>query len=1084
MRCFLVVILVVLTVKVDSSCENICTFLYNNSDWGTGHSSIADTEFRVSVTEGSVTGIVTASFQTFTSYYDGKNFDFLRFVKSDQFINGKLDESNQPMFFKIMLYSDGIIKGKQGRNNYGKIDLGYKISDNIQISDLNTESYDIFFGHPDQANTLMYNYGNTTNWKMFQDSNVRLRDVRTIKSDGRCTVYKYISACTDSTPRLCDDEQQVSVNVNLGSSSTLSCSGSGAPFLDVTWTKDGNPTDIEPTTVNSTTEPDHKIQSTITIDSIQLYHLGIWNCTILNKNMGNTVNKTYELKYNYTVKIVESPKLDYYNGSESSNTTLTWIVQGWPLKQVTLNCEKISVLRKEILTYIPPQLIFNLVLRMQDVINCVLNDGDKDLETRYIIRVGYNCKAGEGGIGNNCEICNTGQTSKAGIGDCFPANSVCTEGYWGVSEKCTSCPENQTSFNGTVKIQECFPDVSYCEEGLYGYESNCRLCPDGKTSYPKSKKITECFPDVSYCEEGEYGYETNCSSCPDGKTSYPKTKKITECFPDVSYCKEGQYGYESNCSLCPDGETSYPKTKKITECFPDVSYCKEGLYGYDTNCSSCPDGKTSYPQTKKITECFPDVSYCKEGQYGYRTNCSSCPDGKTSYPKTKKITECFPDVSYCKEGQYGYRTNCSSCPDGETSNPISKKITECFPDVSYCEEGEYGYETNCTLCPNGTTSKPQAKKFVECYIPETNPAPVTDSDLLIPISSGAGGLLVLLASIACLVVRRRRVRKFNDGDPIESKLVINTEFNNVLSNDVAQDSSLENTDQQVEYATIIKQVPQDKHDDSCDVTYAVINKDLSGGTHQKNKAQELVKTRSRDTNPCSAERPNKMTDLNDDDAYAKLSDVKRDNSLDQKGNSVYSRLDKAGPSKKTQEFVKTKSHYNDVLPGIEIVEGPLYANVEESSPQKSRDLVKTRVDTYSNSAESPNTLADLDDDDAYAKLSDVKRDYSLEEEEDSVYSRLDKAGPSRKTQEFVKIESHYNDVLPGIEIVEDPLYANVEERRPRAEEEEEDTYACVELAPTSRLRSRDSAAPSQTETVEYSSIVKFKRRKSLEFRGE
>ena len=90
--------------------------------------------------------------------------------------------------------------------------------------------------------------------------------------------------------------------------------------------------------------------------------------------------------------------------------------------------------------------------------------------------------------------------------------------------------------------------------------------------------------------------------------------------------------------------------------------------------------------------------------------------------------------------------------------------------------------------------------------------------------------------------------------------------------------------------------------------------------------------------------------------------------------------------------------------------------------------MKTRVETNSYSAESPNTLTVLDDDDAYAKLSDVKRDYSLEEVEDSVYSRLDKAGSSRKTQEFVKIESHYNDVLPGIEIVEDPLYANVEER--------------------------------------------------------
>ena len=90
--------------------------------------------------------------------------------------------------------------------------------------------------------------------------------------------------------------------------------------------------------------------------------------------------------------------------------------------------------------------------------------------------------------------------------------------------------------------------------------------------------------------------------------------------------------------------------------------------------------------------------------------------------------------------------------------------------------------------------------------------------------------------------------------------------------------------------------------------------------------------------------------------------------------------------------------------------------------------MKTRVDTNSYSAESPNTLTDLDDYDAYAKLGDVKIDYSLDQKGNSVYSRLDKAGTSRKTQEFVKTKSHYNDVLPGIEIVEDPLYANFEER--------------------------------------------------------
>ncbi|KAL5258180.1 hypothetical protein ACHWQZ_G012967 [Mnemiopsis leidyi] len=452
MRCFLVVILVVLTVKVVSSCENICTFLYNNPDWE-NHTSSADTAFRVSVTAGSVTGIITASFDTFSEDY-GYDFDFLRFLKDD-------DEKYQPIFFKITLSeTGGFFVGKLDHGKLtDKIFPRNHIRKSIQISDQDQDFYKIYIGDPGVSENWNYNYGSSSEWDEFRD--IRLRDVRTVRSDGRCTVYKYISACADPTPRLCDDEQQVSVNVNLDSPFTLSCSGSGAPFLDVTWTKDGNPTDIEPTTINTTTEADHK---------------------------------------------------------------------SWPLDQIKMDCGDISVSKNDDTASIPPQVTFTLVLRMQDVVNCVFIDGGNVLETLNITRVGYNCEAGEGGFGKNCEVCKTGQTSEQGIGDCFVANSSCKKGFWGVGENCTSCPENQTSFNGTVKIQECFPDVSYCKEGQYGYGTNCSLCPNRTTSYPRTKKITECFPDVSYCKEGQYGYGTNCSPCPDGKTSKPRARKLVDCF--------------------------------------------------------------------------------------------------------------------------------------------------------------------------------------------------------------------------------------------------------------------------------------------------------------------------------------------------------------------------------------------------------------------------------------------------------------------------------------------------------------------------------------------------------------------------
>ena len=514
MRCFLVVVFVVLTVNADSSCENICTFLYNNPDWES-HTSIADTAFIQSVTEGTVTGVVTASFETFTvdasnDQYDFNrekfDFDFLRFIK-EEVIDGSLNENNQPLFLKILL--NGVVVGKRGGTTYGRTILGHKILDKIQISDMNSEFYDIFFGDPGEAHNLEYNFEGSLTWEAFQNNKVRLKDVKTIKSDGRCTVYKYISACTDPTPRLCDDEQHVLKDVNLSSSFTLSCSGSGAPFLDVTWTKDGNPTDIEPTTVLTTTEPDHKILSRIKIDSITVDHLGTWTCIIMNKNFQESVSKTYELKYTYPATLVEAPDIDYYQGSETSDTKLTWVVESWPLEQVSMDCGNISVLRDENTASVPPQLTFTLVLRMQDVLRCSLKDGENVLETREITRVGYNCKAGEGGAGKECEVCEAGETSKAGIGICFPANSSCTEGSLG--------------------IQECFPDVSFCEEGQYGYGNNCTPCPDGTTTFSKSKKVKDCFLDVSYCEEGEYGYGFNCTKCPDGTTSKSRGKKLADC---------------------------------------------------------------------------------------------------------------------------------------------------------------------------------------------------------------------------------------------------------------------------------------------------------------------------------------------------------------------------------------------------------------------------------------------------------------------------------------------------------------------------------------------------------------------------
>ena len=45
---------------------------------------------------------------------------------------------------------------------------------------------------------------------------------------------------------------------------------------------------------------------------------------------------------------------------------------------------------------------------------------------------------------------------------------------------------------------------------------------------------------------------------------------------------------------------------------------------------------------------------------------------------------------------------------------------------------------------------------------------------------------------------------------------------------------------------------------------------------------------------------------------------------------------------------------------------------------------------------------------------------------------------------------------------------------------EDDTYACVELSTTSRLRTKQTAELEQKERAEYCTILEFQRRKSYE----
>ena len=424
----LLAFLLVLLATVES-CETICEFLYNNPDWA-DHQSKDDTFFEVTVGKGNVTGVITASFDIFSPEYAG-GFDFLRFYAHT---DKSLGENKSPLVLRTEYKTSDSktsiqILGKDASSHQvgvKTVEVDGKLAD-IQISDLSALYYTFYFGDPGNASMFMYKFFPTLEWDRFQEEELRLRDTVRLKNDGKFTVYKYISSCSDPTPRLCDAEETVIVKLDdmkIGSSLTLTCSGYGAPYLDVKWTKDREVlTDMNPNNIYTDTEADHKVVSTITLSNVSIQHLGIWTCTISNKNFGDSVTRTYTLQYTSPVNIIGPLDSDHYKISDTE-TKYQWLVKGWPLEQVKLDCGSVGrVTRDEsgYTTSIPPQITLTLTLRSkQDVVDCALKDGDKVVDTQQITRVGYICAAGQRGVRKLCVECPAGYTSLAGFGECFP----------------------------------------------------------------------------------------------------------------------------------------------------------------------------------------------------------------------------------------------------------------------------------------------------------------------------------------------------------------------------------------------------------------------------------------------------------------------------------------------------------------------------------------------------------------------------------------------------------------------------------------------------------------------------------------
>lgn len=447
---FLVLLLVLVTsgLSKETSCPNLCTFVYNDPDWADKGGN--DTDFTANVESGTLgPGIVTAEYVIPSSGHH----DFLRFHTGTP-----SDEPLALQFLKSRIRVLGYYLG----NIYGEkyFDIP-EPSDYIQITDQNSDNYVIIIGDTSWKSkvSLSYNYGSEDTWTIFQSNNVRLRDVtKIVNVRNSVTVFKYISICPDATPRLCDDQLSTVKEAKLGEPYTLTCSATGAPFLAASWIKDG---EIKPSSHSYVSDgPDHKITSNIDIRSFTVDDIGKWTCSIFNKNFGDAVKKTHDLRYSWEVKIKQSPSENFYIAKVNRGTTFEWIVTGWPFDQVTLDCNdvdnrQLSTDKIEHPETDPPSVNLKLTLQKEDQVSCIVKDGTKVLETANITRVGQGCVVGEKGVGKDCEVCSIGETSVEGSADCFAAESDCQEGFYGIGGDCLSCPEGKSSPSASVKIQEC-----------------------------------------------------------------------------------------------------------------------------------------------------------------------------------------------------------------------------------------------------------------------------------------------------------------------------------------------------------------------------------------------------------------------------------------------------------------------------------------------------------------------------------------------------------------------------------------------------------------------------------------------------
>ncbi|KAL5264762.1 hypothetical protein ACHWQZ_G005736 [Mnemiopsis leidyi] len=685
-------LLFLINFAVSKSCSNYCKFVWDNT---TGNASTVSVPL-----DGNglgLTGIVTIDGHTNQDPNNppktGYHYASIRLMK---------DMMHYPIFFTFMVTDDTGENILHVQTSYSQQDSmpPYEITHpfdnhkiNIQISDETADSQDYYTLFTNTTGTLnKCDLGSAAIWqKYYTTKNMKMKYTDEIRGGALNGphIFNYLSVCSDPQPTVCPTNF---LTPTLGADLNLTCIGSGAPYLDLSWSTEKTVSmTTHPSTYN-TSSPDHVIKSVLTLPNFSLQHEGDYKCTVTNLNFKIGTSRMFSVKYTQPVTVDFLSNDTFLSGT---NTMLQWSVTGWPLDTIKLECNDSNTIYNTSIAKDTPSGNFSVSFNTtSNIVSCQFTDSQNaSVAMTTVYRSGMNCSEGEYGRGKECLLCPDGQTSLSGSTTCFQGNSSCGEGLYYGKSGCEVCPLYTSSDKGAVKIQECYHVSSTCTTGLYGANVTCVKCPWGTTSSNQTVKIQDCFKPSINCSENFYLTQTitnttktaMCVACPKGQISQIGAAKEEDCRPGNSSCPMNFYGIESDCSPCSRGKLSQPNSVKPEDCVMGSSTCGHGSWG-TASCELCPWGETSDKNTAvKPQDCysFPPDKTCPVGQYittkcvTCTVSCDQCPTNHTSKSGAAKPQDCTEMSSNCSAGYYGYEDRCQSCPDGHTSPGGSKTVDQC-----------------------------------------------------------------------------------------------------------------------------------------------------------------------------------------------------------------------------------------------------------------------------------------------------------------------------------------------------------------------------------------------------------------------